>query len=536
MRLPGQRSGFPGSKKFSPNRVMNIIFLLIVFLLVLVCLLPMLNVAATSLSSELAIINRQVYFWPVDIDFEAYKSVLRDVSMMRSLRLTAILTVVSAAFSMLMTILCAYPLSQEKFVGRGLFSTMIIITMYFNPGMIPNYINIKRLGLLDNFWVMVLPVGISVFNMIILKSFFQSIPQSLRESAEIDGASHWTILTRIYLPLSKPALATLTLFYAVGRWNGFEDARLYISSRELYPIQFKLYQIINNLAAAESNMEGVAVKIAKEGMKTASIMFATIPIILVYPWLQKYFVTGVTVGDLIARGFVGAFTANYDYPIRTSPGVYNNLKKNVPGAELVPVDCFENPQGKYFKQIYPPIGIYNFVPASSKNVEAAVKYFDFLCEDEVRTYLTTGEEGVNHTKDENGIPVMINLENDDRMMNSPNNLDYAMIVNGVDLGDDEKNVLVLSKSYEAGYEDLFIQAYNIGMRDAGVFNPLIIPFEAEARYSASLKDKRWEILAKAVTAREKDFDAVYDAGIKEWLSAGGQECIDERQRWWDENH
>ena len=145
---------------------------------------------------------------------------------------------------------------------------------------------------------MVLPVGISVFNMIILKSFFQSIPQSLRESAEIDGASHWTILTRIYIPLSKPALATLTLFYAVGRWNGFEDARLYISSRNLYPIQFKLYQIINNLAAAESSMEGVAVKIAKEGMKTASIMFATIPILLVYPWLQKYFVTGVTVGSI----------------------------------------------------------------------------------------------------------------------------------------------------------------------------------------------------------------------------------------------
>ncbi|HHT47777.1 MAG TPA: carbohydrate ABC transporter permease [Firmicutes bacterium] len=297
MRLPERKRGSRGANKSKSNQVTNIIFLFLVFLLVLLCLLPMLNVAATSLSSELAIINRQVYFWPVQIDLEAYKNVFNDASMMHSLRLTAILTVVSATFSMLMTILCAYPLSQKTFVGRGLFNTIIIITMYFNPGMIPNYLHIKRLGLLDNFWVMVLPVGISVFNMIILKSFFQSIPQSLRESAEIDGASHWTILTRIYIPLSKPALATLTLFYAVGRWNGFEDARLYISSRNLYPIQFKLYQIINNLAAAESSMEGVAVKIAKEGMKTASIMFATIPILLVYPWLQKYFVTGVTVGS-----------------------------------------------------------------------------------------------------------------------------------------------------------------------------------------------------------------------------------------------
>lgn len=298
MRLPDGTRGSHGPKKSQSNRVMNIFCLFFVILLVLLCLLPMLNVAATSLSSELAIINRQVFFWPVEINLEAYKSVFNDVSMMRSLRLTVVLTVVSATFSMLMTILCAYPLSQKNFVGRGLFNTIIIITMYFNPGMIPNYIHIKRLGLLDNFWVMVLPVGISVFNMIILKSFFQSIPQSLRESAEIDGASHWTILTRIYLPLSKPALATLTLFYAVGRWNGFEDARLYISSRELYPIQFKLYQIINNLAAAEASMEGVAVKIAKEGMKTASIMFATIPILLVYPWLQKYFVTGVTIGSI----------------------------------------------------------------------------------------------------------------------------------------------------------------------------------------------------------------------------------------------
>lgn len=296
-RLPDPTQG-SRRKKFESNRVLNLLFLLSVFVLVLLCLLPVLNMAATSLSSELAIINRKVFFWPVEIDWEAYKSVFNDKSMVHSLRLSMLLTVVSAAFSMLMTILCAYPLSQKNFVGRGLFNTIIIITMYFNPGMIPNYLNIKRLGLLDNFWVMVLPVGISVFNMIILKSFFQSIPQSFRESAEMDGASHWTILTRIYLPLSKPALATLTLFYAVGRWNGFEDARLYISSRELYPIQFKLYQIINNLAAAESTMEGVAVKITKEGMKTASIMFATIPILLVYPWLQRYFVTGVTVGSI----------------------------------------------------------------------------------------------------------------------------------------------------------------------------------------------------------------------------------------------
>ena len=226
----------------------------------------MLNVLATSLSSELAIINRRVFIWPVELDLEAYKGVFNDKSMMRSLGLTALLTMVSAVFSMIMTILCAYPLSQKKLVGRALFNTIVILTMYFNAGIIPDYLNIKRLGLMDNFWSMVLPIGISVFNMIILKSFFLGLPDSLQESAELDGASHWTILSRIYLPLSMPALATIALFYAVGRWNGFQDARIYISSPSLYPIQFKLYQIISNLSSVESSMEGVAIaKVAKEG-------------------------------------------------------------------------------------------------------------------------------------------------------------------------------------------------------------------------------------------------------------------------------
>lgn len=237
--------------------------------------------------------------------------------------------------------------------------------------------------------------------------------------------------------------------------------------------------------------------------------------------------------DLISRGIVGAFTANYDWPIRTTPGIYNNLKTNVPGAELVPVDCFPNAQGKNVKQLYLPTGVYNFVPASSKNVEGAVKYIDFMCQEEVRTYITTGEEGVNHTKDANGIPVMINLKNDPRMMNSPNNVDYAMVVNGVDLGDPSRNVLVLSKSYEAGYEDIFVKAFNIAMKDALVFSDKIIPFESEAQFSTTLNDKRKEIMANAITASEANFDKVYDAGIQEWLGMGGQQCVDERQAYWD---
>lgn len=282
--------------KSKSDKIIDIFVGLIVLIAVLMCLLPMMNVAAMSLSSEISIINRKVFFWPVEIDFSAYKSVFGDKGMLRSMGLSLVLTVVSTAFSMIMTTLCAYPLSQKNFVGRKFFNTIVIITMYFNPGIIPNYINIKNLGLLDNFWGLVLPVGINVFNMIILKSFFQSIPDSLRESAEIDGASHWTILTKIYIPLSMSAIATLTLFYAVSRWNGFEDVRVYISNPQLQTIQFKLYQTINNLSSAEASLEGAAVKTAREGVKAASIMFATIPILLVYPRLQKYFVSGITVG------------------------------------------------------------------------------------------------------------------------------------------------------------------------------------------------------------------------------------------------
>lgn len=291
-------NGRSGMVKSKLNRTMDFIVAFVCLIAIGICLFPILNVAATSLSSEIAIINRQVYIWPVNFTLDAYSTVFADKALVKSLGLTIVLTLVSAAFSMLMTILCAYPLAQKKFVGRGFFNTVIIVTMYFNAGIIPDYLNIKSLGMIDSFWSLVLPLGISVFNMIILKSFFQNIPQSLHESAELDGASHWTILFRIYLPLSTSALATLALFYAVGRWNGFQDVRTYISSPALYTIQFKLYQIVNNLSSLDSNMEGVAAtaNLAKESMKSASIMFATIPILIVYPWLQKYFVSGVTVG------------------------------------------------------------------------------------------------------------------------------------------------------------------------------------------------------------------------------------------------
>ena len=161
------------------DRAVDVFVVFLTSFIVILCLLPMLNVAATSLSGDLAIINQRVYFWPVDLSFQAYTMVFGDSSMRHSMLHTVTLTVVFTTYTMLMTILAAYPLSQPKFVGRKVFMIIIIITMYFDPGLIPNYINIRNLGLLDTFWALVLPGSISVFNMIILKSFFQSIPDSL---------------------------------------------------------------------------------------------------------------------------------------------------------------------------------------------------------------------------------------------------------------------------------------------------------------------------------------------------------------------
>ena len=170
--------------------------------------------------------------------------------------------------------------------------------MYFSAGMVPHYVLLKQMGMLESVWVLVFPSCLSVYNMIILRSSFYGIPESLREAAEIDGAGPIRTLIQIYLPLSKPVLATLALFYAVGRWNGFSDALLYIKkTRELYPIQLYLYNILQNASSGEAAaQEGFAMPGLSETLKMASVMFATVPILLVYPWLQRYFVSGVTIG------------------------------------------------------------------------------------------------------------------------------------------------------------------------------------------------------------------------------------------------
>lgn len=283
--------------KSNKTKLGDKVFVLIGIIVMVICLVPMLNLAAKSLSSTDALVKDMVYLWPVDINFDAYAMVFSDVKYIRSFFFTAILTFVCTILSLVMTTLCAYPLIFEKLKGRGFINVLITITMFFNAGTIPNYLLMKSLGMLNTVWVLMIPSCLSIFNMIIMRSFLYGIPDSLRESAEIDGASYFTILLKIYVPLSKPVLATLALFYAVGRWNGYSDALMYVTKKDLYPLQLFLYNIINNINQVEiATQEGFSSPGLSEALKAAIVMFSTVPILCIYPWLQKYFIHGVTVG------------------------------------------------------------------------------------------------------------------------------------------------------------------------------------------------------------------------------------------------
>jgi len=278
----------------------QIVLMLVILLFSLTCLLPFVNVAAVSFSSKSAILRGDVSFWPVEFNTTAYAAIFSDKSMIHSLFYTVEITVAYTALSMLMTILMAYPLTKSRLRGRKFFNFLALFTMYFSGGTIPIYLNIKELGLLDTPWSLILPGMLSTYNMIILKSFFSALPKELEEAAIIDGANDFQVLLKVYLPLSMASLATLTLFYAVGKWNSFQDALYYISNKAYQPLQLKLYHIIKgsqavDVAALEGGASTVATSVS-ESIEPATIIFATLPILVVYPFVQRYFVAGVTIG------------------------------------------------------------------------------------------------------------------------------------------------------------------------------------------------------------------------------------------------
>ena len=296
-KAPEQMLTGKESKKWTAGQI---ILMILIAIFSLSCLLPFINVAAVSLSSKSAILRGDVTFWPVEFNTTAYEAIFKDSSMIHSLVYTVIITIVYTVFSMILTILMAYPLTKGRLRGRKFFNFLALFTMYFSGGTIPIYLNIKELGLLDTPWSLILPGMLSTYNMIILKSFFSALPKELEEAAIIDGANDFQVLLRVYLPLSLASIATLTLFYAVGKWNSFQDALYYISNKAYQPLQLKLYHIIKgSQAVAVAAMEGGASTVASsvsESIEPATIIFATLPILVVYPFVQRYFVAGVTIG------------------------------------------------------------------------------------------------------------------------------------------------------------------------------------------------------------------------------------------------
>ena len=297
-------SAIPAEKKTSlfkgvnRVRVSDFVIAFIILLLSLTCIIPFIHIAAKSISSNTAVLSKQVLLWPKGLNFEAYSSIFRDGQLTHSMLYTIWMTFLFTAIGMVITTLAAYPLARRELKGRALFAFILMFTMYFSAGLIPEYLLYKDLRLLNTMWVLVLPLSFSPYNMLIMRSFIRStIPDSLYEAANLDGADHFQILFRIVLPLSKPILATLALFYAVGRWNAYADAKYYITTKALQPLQYLLSNmVLNSGQDAISLSEAAAVESTPEVLQAAVVMFATLPIIMVYPFVQKYFVQGTMIG------------------------------------------------------------------------------------------------------------------------------------------------------------------------------------------------------------------------------------------------
>ena len=273
----------------------------VLILITLITFYPLYYVLITSISNGMMVMQGKVRLYPIGVTFDSYKSITSDPQLFRSLWNSVLYTVVGTLINIIMSCLCAFPLSRRTFSGKKFFTGMIVVTMFFSGGMIPSYLVVKELELMDTMWAIVLPVAINTYNMIIIRTSFQSLPESLFESAQLDGANDFTILFRIALPLSKAVLATMVLFYSVSHWNSYFSAMLYLDSKDKYPLQIILRnKLISGLFSEEASQSGgsTSFTVTDSTLRAAVIMFTTLPILVVYPFVQKYFVKGVMIGSL----------------------------------------------------------------------------------------------------------------------------------------------------------------------------------------------------------------------------------------------
>lgn len=290
MRASGWRMGF---------QLFNYTFLI---LLAILCVLPMVHVLALSLSSNAAATAGVVRLWPVGFNTASYTYVMEQAAFVRSFLVSLQRVALGVSINLILTVLLAYPLSKEahKFKARTLYAWLFVFTMLFNGGLIPTYMLMKQLGLLDSLWALVLPGAVPVFSAILLLNFFRGLPKELEEAAFIDGAGHFTTLLRVFLPLSAPALATILLLASVGHWNSWFDGLIYMNSPDNYPLQSYLQTIV--IQKTFSNLTDLNTELLRQisdrTVKAAQIFLGALPVLAVYPFLQKYFMHGIVMGSV----------------------------------------------------------------------------------------------------------------------------------------------------------------------------------------------------------------------------------------------
>ncbi|WP_440118735.1 carbohydrate ABC transporter permease [Paenibacillus sp. QZ-Y1] len=287
--------------KSLPYRVFNIINICFLILVAIMCIVPMIHVLAVSFSTKAAADANLVNLWPVGFSLEAYKKTMNNPIFLNSLWISLLRTVIGTAITLLITFLAAYPLSKEnsEFKGRTIYSWIFVFSMIFNGGLVPFYMVIQKIGLMDSFWVLVLPGAVNTFLVILMLNFFRGIPKELEEAALMDGANHFRTLFSIFLPISMPSIATIALFSMVFHWNSWFDGLLYMNNAKDYPLATFMQTVIikrdmSTMAMNPKEME----TISQTTVRAAQIFIGSAPILIVYPFLQRFFVKGMTLGSV----------------------------------------------------------------------------------------------------------------------------------------------------------------------------------------------------------------------------------------------
>jgi putative aldouronate transport system permease protein len=289
---------FKKQKKKTGGGLFPIINGSILVLIALACLLPFVNVISSSFASTQEVVSKRFILFPTTFSLDAYRYILSTPTIFKSLAVSIGVTGIGTLVSMVLTALMAYGLSRKYLLGRNFFNFIVVFSMLFSGGMIPTFLVVKYVGLIDSYWSLILPVAINAFNLIIMRNFFQALPDSLEESAKMDGCTDFGVFLKIMLPLALPSIATISLFYAVTYWNTYMTAILYINDSTKWPVQVLLRQIVIVSSGMQAEGSSVDVVPPAQTIKMAVIVIATVPMLIAYPFVQKYFVKGALVGSV----------------------------------------------------------------------------------------------------------------------------------------------------------------------------------------------------------------------------------------------